>query len=74
MQRSRQPRDVGPAFEAFRVDPSWYDEHWLTEQPPAPPGSVARIARAAAVHLCAVLRRATLPRWSRPGTRLIPRY
>jgi hypothetical protein len=27
---------------AFRPHPSWFEEHWLVEAPPAPPSTVRR--------------------------------
>jgi len=35
-------RDAGDALPmgAFRPNPSWFEEHWLTESRPAPPSTV----------------------------------
>lgn len=63
MPRSNKANDGDRCLEAFQVDPSWYETHWLTERPPQPPGLVRRAAIAAARGVRTVLGRLPAATW-----------
>jgi hypothetical protein len=71
---NRFPRDLELAMRAFQVDSSWYENYWLKEHKPRPPGMVARsipmiVARLrVARHRVASVRRALLAVVLRPKT------
>ena len=47
MSQNRSAPKDGDALQmgAFRPHPSWYEEHWLTEERPARPSVIQRLAR-----------------------------